>query len=173
MNRFTAAALAAVSFLAPLGAAGAAAAHEGRRGGWEHDNRNGDRWDRRDDDRDDDRWDHRADRRDHRDYARWRHDARAQYWDHRRHNGYWHQGRFYYGPPPAYYNHVTYGHRAFRRGERLPHYYRERYRPVDYRYYHAAPPPRGYHYIRNEDDDELLLVGITTGIILGAILASE
>jgi Ni/Co efflux regulator RcnB len=156
MKRFATAALAAATFIAPLGITNTASADNGRHRGWD-----------RHDDRDHDRYDRRDDRRDY------RRDSRNNYWDDRRYNGYWYNSRFYYGPPPSYYDHVVYDRRAWRRGDRLPSYYAGRYRPVDYRYYHVAPPPRGYHYVRDNDRGELLLVGITTGVILGAILASN
>lgn len=162
MKRFATAALAALTFVAPLAATGTAAADNGRHNGWRND-RDHDRWDRRDDRRDD--------RRHYRDGYR---DGRqAQRWDNRRYNGYWYQNRFYYGPPPASYYGARYDYRPFRRGERIPAYYRDRYYAVDYRHYHVAPPPRGYHYVRSRDNGELLLVGLTTGVILGAILANN
>jgi Ni/Co efflux regulator RcnB len=67
---------------------------------------------------------------------------------------------------------VRYGYHAWRRGDRLPAYYRDHYHPVDYRHYRLRPPPRGYHYVYNDDRDEYLLVGIATGVILGVILAN-
>jgi Ni/Co efflux regulator RcnB len=161
MKRFATAALAAATFIAPLGIATGASADNGRHRGW----------DRHDRDRD-----NRDDRRDERNSYRdgYRDGRRADHWDDRRYNGYWRDNRFYYGPPPASYrDHVRYDYRAWRRGDRLPSYYRDRYRPVDYRHYHVAPPPRGYHYVRDDNRGELLLVGITTGVILGAILASN
>ena len=88
-------------------------------------------------------------------------------------NGYWHQNRWYYGPPPRHYSDVRYEYRHYRRGDRIPAYYRDRYRQVDYRHYGYAPPPRGYHYVRNNDNGETLLVGIATGVVLGAILANN
>ena len=49
-------------------------------------------------------------------------------WDRRRYNGYSYRGRWYYGPPPvAYRDYVDYGYRAWRRGDRLPRYYRDNY----------------------------------------------
>jgi Ni/Co efflux regulator RcnB len=166
MKRFATAALAAATFIAPLGIANTAAADNGRHRGWD---RQDDRHDRRDNRRD---WrdDHRDERRA---YQQGYRDARNNYWDGNRYNGYWYNSRFYYGPPPQYHSRVVYGYQNWRRGDRLPSYYASRYRPVDYRYYHVAPPPRGYHYVRDDNRGELLLVGITTGVILGAILASN
>ena len=66
---------------------------------------------------------------------------------------------------------VDYGYRGWRRGDRLPAYYRDYYRPVDYRAYRLRAPPRGYHYVR-DDRGDYLLVGIATGVILG-IIASQ
>lgn len=155
MKRLLMAALATMSFAAPLALpAEAAAQHQGR-GHNRHD------------------YDNRDDRRDER--RAYRHGRQDQrHWDHRRYNGYWYDGRFYYGPPPAHWNRdVRYDYRAWRRGDRLPRYYADRYRPVDYRYYRLRQPPRGYHYVYDDDREEYLLVGIATGVILGVILAGS
>lgn len=166
MKRFALAALAA-TFVAPLALpTEAAAQHRG--------DRHRDRDDRRDDRRDyrDDRRDDRRDYRDHRrDDRRDRRDARR--WDDRRYNGYTYNGRWYYGPPPAAHRaYADYNYRGWRRGDRLPRYYRDRYVVVrDYDRYGYRRPPRGYHYVR-DDRGELLLVGIATGVILG-IIASQ
>jgi Ni/Co efflux regulator RcnB len=164
MKRFAFAALAAATFAAPLALPTEAAAQRGR-----------DRDYDRDYDRDRD-WDDDDDRRDGR---RWRDDdrrdrGRHRGWDRRRYNGYSYRGRWYYGPPPSHYDYqyVDYGYRQWRRGDRLPRYYRDYYAPVDYRHYRVRPPPRGYHYVR-DDRGDLLLVGIATGVILGVILAGN
>lgn len=94
-------------------------------------------------------------------------------WDDSRHNGYRYKGKFYYGPPPAYRrDHVVYEYRSWRKGDRLPVYYRERYREIDWRSSRLREPPRGYHYVR-DDRGETLLVGVATGVILGVILAGH
>jgi Ni/Co efflux regulator RcnB len=134
--------------------------------------------DRRSHWRDRDRDDHRSRR--HRD--RWDRDDRrhrrhrADRWERRRHNGYYYGGRFHYGPPPSrYYSHRSYrpAYRAWRRGDRLPGYYRSRYGVVrDYHRYHLRRPPRGCHWVR-DDRGHYLLVGITTGVILGLALGSS
>lgn len=156
MKRIVTALLAAATFATPVALPTAASAHE-----------RGNRYDRdRDHDRD---WD-RDDRRDRRDWRRDRHDrGYHRGWDRRRHNGYWHRGRWYYGPPPVYYDDIRYDYRAWRRGDRLPRYYRDSYVVIrDYDRYGYRRPPRGYHYVR-DDRGEILLVGIATGIILGVI----
>lgn len=161
MKRFAIAALAAATFAAPLVVStDAAAQHRGR------DRDRG--WDDRDRD------DRRGDRRGYRDGRRDRDgDRRRDRWDNRRHNGYNYRGRWHYGPPPAHYRDVDYGYRAWRRGDRLPGYYRDRYIVVrDYNRYRLRPPPRGYHYVR-DDRGDYLLVGIATGVILGVILAGN
>jgi len=157
MKRFAIAALAAATFAAPLTIASEAAAqHRGDRGYDRHD-----RHDRRD---------ARDDRRHYREG--YRDGRRADRWDDRRYNGYHYQGRWYYGPPPAHWrDNARYDYRAWRRGDRLPGYYRSHYRPVDYRYYRLREPPRGYHYVR-DDRGDLLLVGIATGVILGIIASN-
>ena len=168
MKRFALVALAA-TFVAPLALPTEAAAQHRDRGE-RHRDRDDRRDDRRDyrDDRRDDRRDYRDDRRDDR---RDRRDARR--WDDRRYNGYSYNGRWYYGPPPAAHrDYADYNYRGWRRGERLPRYYRDRYVVVrDYERYGHRRPPRGYHYVR-DDRGELLLVGIATGVILG-IIASQ
>lgn len=154
MKRFATAALAAATLIAPLAIPTVAAADPPR-----HYDRDRDHWRDRDNDGDRGGWrDRRDDRR--RDRARW---------DRNEHNGYNYNGRWYYGPPPAGYYGYEPGYRAWRRGDRLPAYYRDSYREVDWRYNHLRPPPRGYHWVR-DDRGEYLLVALTTGIILGAIL---
>ncbi|HRO03892.1 MAG TPA: RcnB family protein [Terricaulis sp.] len=165
------AALAAATFAAPLALAPEAAAqHRGdRHDRYDRDDRRGDRYDRRENRREarDDRRNYNRGYRDGR-----RDDRRADRWDNRRYNGYHYQGRWYYGPPPRHYRDVRYDYRQWRRGDRLPGYYRDHYRVVDYRHYrHLRAPPRGYHYVR-DDRGDYLLVGIATGVILG-IIASQ
>ncbi|MET0182464.1 MAG: RcnB family protein [Caulobacterales bacterium] len=166
MKKLAIMAVAAISGLAPILATPAAAdPHD--RAERRHERRE-DRWDRREDRRDD-RYDRREDRRDRRD------DRREARWDRRHHNGYSYNGNWYYGPPPAaYYGRPGYnpGYRAWRRGDRLPSYYRSSYAAVDYhRHRGLYAPPRGYHWVRDNDRGDYLLVGIATGVILGAILA--
>lgn len=163
MKRFAIAALAAATFAAPLALASPASAQR-------YDGRYHDPYDRDYDDRDDRRDERRAYREGRRDGYR---DARRhQRWDDRRYNGYHYDGRWYYGPPPAHWrDHARYDYRHWRRGDRLPAYYRSHYRPVDYRYYRLREPPRGYHYVR-DDRGDLLLVGIATGVILGIIASN-
>lgn len=158
MKRLLMTALAAATFAAPLALPTDASAHERGRG-HRHNDRDRD-WDR------DDRRDYRRDRREHR--------REHRRWDRSRYNGYTYRGQWYYGPPPSSYDYryVDYGYRAWRRGDRLPRYYRDYYRPVDYRYYRLRQPPRGYHYVR-DDRGDYLLVGIATGVILGVILAGN
>ena len=118
------------------------------------------RWDRHDDRRD---WDRRGERWD-------RHDnGRHAGWDRGRHNGYYYNNRWYYGPPPqAYYGNPYYrpGYAAWRRGAHLPPYYRG-YVVNDYHRYHLRQPPRGYAWYRVGDD--YLLAAIATGIIFDII----
>jgi len=133
------------------------------------------RGDRRDGnhDRDNHRGDRGDDRRDDRRGDWGRDDNRG--WDRDRHNGYTYNGRWNYGPPPsAYYGRPGYfpGYRAWRRGDYLPGYYRGAYPDLDWRYYHLRQPPYGYRWVR-DDRGEFLLVGIATGLILGAILSND
>lgn len=144
MKRIGIAAAAAIMTIAPLGAT-AASAQQYR----------GDRHDRYD----------RDDRRDNR---------RAERWDQRRHNGYYANGRFYYGQPTwqqQQYRDYRPAWQQWRRGDRLPSYYRSHYREVDWRRERLRQPPRGYHYVR-DNRGEVLLVGLATGVILGLILSN-
>jgi Ni/Co efflux regulator RcnB len=167
MKRFLLSTLAVMTALGPL-AATTASADPAR---WNH---NRDQWDGRGDD--DRRGDHhrRGDwRRNDDEGSRGGYDRHRARWDDRAHNGYSYNGRWNYGPPPsAYDNRVDYGYREWRRGDRLPSYYRDRYRSVDYRDYDLRSPPRGYHYVE-DDRGGVLLVGIVTGVILSTILNSH
>jgi len=147
MKRIATIGAAALMLAGPL--ASTAAAHErgDRRGDWREDRR-----------------DWRDDRRD---------DRRDSRWDRGRHNGYYTNGRWNYGPPPAWaYQRNDYrpGYHQWRRGERLPSYYRSHYRSVDWRRERLRQPPRGYHYVR-DDRGEILLVAIATGVILSILLS--
>ena len=152
----------ALSLAAPLAMSATGAQADDRRDRWEG---RGDRWDRRAD-----RWDRREGRGD----GRWdRHDGpRGGYersWDRGRHNGYYYNDRWFYGPPPqAYYASPRYrpGYAAWRRGAYLPPTYRG-YIVSDYERYHLRPPPRGYRWYRVDDD--YLLTAIATGLIYDII----
>jgi len=177
MKRIATMALAAATFIAPLGAPMAASAQDWRHndGRYDRDRDNDGRYDR-DHDRD---WNRDRDRdRDHRyrcdrdrDGDCDRRDRRiSERWDRGRHNGYTYQGRWYYGPPPqAYYGNYEPGYRTWRRGDRIPAYYRNYYSGVDYRAYRLRAPPRGYRWVR-DDRGEFLLIGIATGVILSTII---
>jgi Ni/Co efflux regulator RcnB len=159
MKRLIIASLAALTFAAPLAISTASADPSHGRG------RGHDRYDRDYDNRDDRRDERRAYREGYRDGSRF---------DRRAHNGYYVGRTWYYGPPPAaYYTRHDYrpGYHSWRRGDRLPAYYRDQYRPVDYRYHRLAPPPRGAHWVR-DDRGDYLLVGIATGVILGLALSN-
>ncbi len=171
MKRFVMAALAAATFAGPLVVSTEAAAqHRDRydRRDRDYDNRDDRRDERRAyrDGRRDGRWD-RDDRRDN------RRDHRRAQWNDRQYNGYNYRGRWYYGPPPAAYrDYADYGYRNWRRGDRLPSYYRGRYEVVrDYDRRGYRHPPRGYHYVR-DDRGDILLVAVATGVIL-SILANN
>lgn len=181
MKRFTVAAAAALMLAGPLAATASAQDYgrdrgendgrgrdrdDDRRGGRDRDdNHRGDRNDR------DGRWGRDDDRRN----DRGRNHRRHQRWDRERHNGYSYNGRWNYGPPPAAYEDrygYEAGYRNWRRGERLPSYYRNSYRSVDYRREHLRAPPRGYHYVE-DDRGDMLLIGIATGVILSVILSNQ
>ncbi len=159
----TIAAMAAVA--GPMAMAGQASAQD--HGRWDRHDRGehdrGDRWDHGD------RWD-RHDNGRHRgwDRDRWdRHDR----WDDGRHNGYYYNNRWSYGPPPAYYYGrpgFRPGYSAWRRGGYLPPYYRgDTYVIRDYGRYRLRPPPRGYYWYRTGND--YVLAAIATGLIFDII----
>ncbi|MDB5429220.1 MAG: hypothetical protein JWP35_336 [Caulobacter sp.] len=95
-------------------------------------------------------------------------------WDGSRHNGYYYNNRWSYGPPPqAYYGRPGYrpGYSSWRRGSYLPGAYRDRgYVVYDYGRYHLRPPPRGYYWYRVGDD--YLLAAIASGLIFDVIVNS-
>ena len=96
----------------------------------------------------------------------------AQRWNQRNHNGYYSNGRFYYGQPSAQIQarrDYRPGYQQWRRGDRLPSYARQQYREVDWRRERLRQPPRGYHYVR-DDRGEILLTAIATGVILSILL---
>jgi Ni/Co efflux regulator RcnB len=120
----------AVAAAVPLAASTPVAA-QGRWDREEHWGRREERWERRDE-----RWDNRGG------------------WDRSRHNGYYHNNRWHYGPPPrAYSGSPDYrpGYTAWRRGALLPPTYRS-YVIEDYTRYRLRPPPRGYDWYRVGDD---------------------
>lgn len=139
----------------------------------DRDNHRGDRGDRDRGDRGDHRGD-RGDRYDRRDDHRGRYnprDHRPSYsnWDRGRHNGYYYNNRWSYGPPPqAYYGNPMYrpGYASWRRGSSLPLYYRG-YVVNDYHRYHLRQPPRGYAWYQVGND--YLLAAIASGIIFDII----
>ncbi|MGC9954903.1 MAG: RcnB family protein [Rhizomicrobium sp.] len=60
----------------------------------------------------------------------------------------------------------------FSRGDRLPDQYRQnQYVVSDWRGHHLRKPPRGHHWVRV--NDRYVLVAITSGLILSAILNSR
>ena len=172
MKRIATTALAALMIAGPLAGTASAQDWRGNDGRYERDDdRRDDRRDRRDDRRDD-RQDRREDRRDWRQDRR--EDRREARWDQRRHNGYYMNGRYYRGAPPAWaYQRGDYrpAYQSWRRGERLPSYYRSHYREVDWRRAHYRQPPRGYHYVRDDNTGEVLLVALATGVILSILLS--
>jgi Ni/Co efflux regulator RcnB len=100
-----------------------------------------------------------------------RNDAR---WDDRRHNGYYREGQWTFGPPQGRYDRgeVVYGYQPWQRGQRLG-YYQDRYQEVDYRTdSRMRQPPRGYHWVRNDSGD-YLLTAIVGGLISQAIITHD
>lgn len=100
-----------------------------------------------------------------------REDAR---WDDRRHNGYYRNNHWTFGPPQGRYerDEVIYGYQPWQRGQRLG-YYQNRYQQVDYRTdRRLRAPPRGYHWVRSDSGD-LLLAAVAGGLIAQVIFASS
>lgn len=173
MKRFAIASAAALMMVGPL--AGTASAQNRNSPFDGRDNR----VERRDDNRgqnnrarDNDRRDNDRRDNDRRDNDR-RDNNRGQRWSQSSHNGYYAGGRWNYGPPSAWaqgQRDYRPGYQQWRRGDRLPSYYRSHYRQVDWRRERLRQPPRGYHYVR-DDRGEVLLVGIATGVILSILLS--
>lgn len=109
-------------------------------------------------------------------YADNRNDNRGgNRWDDSRNNGYTYNGQWHYGRPSQRIQNsrgFQAGWHQWRRGDRLPSDFRNRYRTVDYRAAHLRAPPRGYHYVR-DDRGNIILAGIATGVILSLILANN
>lgn len=93
-------------------------------------------------------------------------ERRHPHWDAHRHNGYMAQGRWFYGPPPAYGSYQP-GYRAWSRGQYLAPYYRNGF-IRDYSGYRLRPPPRGYAWVRA--GDSLILINIRTGLIMEVVI---
>ena len=93
-------------------------------------------------------------------------------WDNNHNNGYYLGNTWHSGSPSASVQRrhdYRAGWRDWRRGDRLPAYYRGHYATVDdWRGRHLAPPRRGYHYVR-DDNGNILLVAIATGVIASII----
>ena len=114
------------------------------------------------------------DRNERQDNDRGRDNNRGNRWNEREHNGYYANGRFYYGQPSAAIQarrDYRPAWQQWRRGDRLPTYARQHYREVDWRRERLRQPPRGYHYVR-DDRGEVLLVAVATGVILSILLNS-
>ncbi len=168
MKRIAIAAATALMLAGPL--ASTASAQDRNHRGDQNDNR-GQRGDDNRGRNDNNRNDRNNNDRGRADNRNDRHDRNDNRWSGQRNNGYSYGGRWYYGPPQAAHARgYQSGYRDWRRGDRLPSYYQNRYRQVDYRRAHLRAPPRGYHYVQ-DDRGEYLLVGIATGVILSIILS--
>ena len=158
MKRLISAAVAAATLAAPLALPAKATAHE--RDSYYRDYHR--------DDRDSD-W--RTDRS----RRELRRAIRHEQWNSRAFNGYTYRGQWLFGAPPTGYYEDPYfdpGYRSWRRGDRLPSYYRDRYQDVDWRDCGLRAPPRGYRYVE-DDRGNYLLVAIATGIVLGVLLSDN
>jgi len=76
------------------------------------------------------------------------------------------QGRWFYGPPPAYGSYAP-GYRAWSSGQYLAPYYRNGF-IRDYSGYRLRPPPRGFAWVRA--GDSLILINIRTGLIMDVVI---
>ena len=136
-----------------------------------YDDRNDDRYDRRDarrDDRDYRRDHRRDDRQARRDY---RHDRRYDRRDYAYERAYYPPVRVVrrpvarnYYPAPRYVASPRWA-----RGGYVHHYRQPVYVVSDYRGYGLRHPPRGYHWMR-DDYGDYLLVAVATGLIADLIL---
>lgn len=104
----------------------------------------------------------------------WRDPRDTGGWDDRRHNGYYRNNQWTFGPPQGRFERadVVYGYQPWRRGQRLG-YYQGRYQEVDYRTdQRLRAPPRGHRWVRNENGD-LLLAAVAGGLISQVLLSSS
>ena len=95
-------------------------------------------------------------------------------WDNSHNNGYYTGNTWHAGTPSASVQRrhdYRAGWRDWRRGQRLPAYYRSHYQEVDYRSHRLPPPRRGYHYVQ-DDTGKILLVAVATGLI-ASIIANQ
>ena len=96
-------------------------------------------------------------------------------WDDHQHNGYTYEGKWHYGPPPASYANkkgVEFGHHDWKKGDKIPDYYKTRYSEVDWKAHHLKAPPRGYHYVQ-DDKGEIILAAVATGLIASVIASNS
>lgn len=113
--------------------------------------------------------DQRAQDRDQRDNARdgdhrdrreaWRDENRESRWDDDRHNGYYQNGRWVYGPPSPDRRgraNVVLGYQPWAVGQSLG-YYNNRFTRVDYRREQLRAPSRGQRWVRDDRGDYLLI----------------
>jgi Ni/Co efflux regulator RcnB len=101
----------------------------------------------------------------------WRDERVDARWDDNRHNGYYRNDRWTYGPPPPGQTRaaVVLGYQPWSRGQRLG-YYQGRFAEVDYRSRQdLRPPPLGYHWVR-DDSGDYLLADIGSGLISQVVL---
>jgi len=93
-------------------------------------------------------------------------------WSPSEHNGYTYKNKWHYGPPPAAYQSrpdFSPGYQQWKKGQRLPTYYRQHYGAVNYQAEHLRKPPRGYHWVRDERGN-YLMVAIASGLIAELII---
>lgn len=100
-----------------------------------------------------------ARRGDHRDRREsWRDTNRDSRWDDNRHNGYYQNGRWTYGPPPANRRgSFELGYRPWSAGQSLGDYYRNRFEQIDYRRAQLQRPARGMRWVQDDRGDYLLV----------------
>jgi len=168
-------ALAAIAAIGSVSAIATEASAQGR-----NDNRRGEHYDN-DRGRDERGYDNRRDNRgyDNRGYDNRAYDNRRGHdnrrydnnWDRGRHNGYYMNQRFYYGPPPtAYYGNPGYrpGYQRWARGQYLPNsYWGPQYVVYDYGRYGLRAPPRGYRW--HNVNGDYILAAIAGGLIAEAL----
>jgi Ni/Co efflux regulator RcnB len=95
-------------------------------------------------------------------------------WDDHQHNGYTYKGQWHYGPPPSGWEKksgYSVGYHAWKKGDKLPTYYKSHYNEVDWHAHHLKAPPKGYHYVQ-DDKGEIILAAVATGLIASIIANS-
>lgn len=161
MKKILSASLAALLAVGSMATASAADAQSR----YDRDDRQEQRYDRRDDDR---RGDRRENREDRREWRQDRRDDRQDYRQEARAYDRWQRAERRYNAG-RYQAPRGYQYQQWSYGQRLPSHYTRGYVINDYNRYGLRAPPRGYHYVRSGNDVVLAAVagGLITAVIAG------